>query len=308
MTEALVAIRFVHFAAAMTAFGIGAFRLYAFAGTAASAGEGPRDAIDRTLARWMLAAAVAALVSALAIVPCIAAEMTGSNAAAASPATLGEVMLDTDFGWIWCWHCGFAALLAAASVLPRRLWQSRAATGAALLTLASLGLTGHAAMDMGGGPAHAINQMLHLTAAGLWLGGLLPLGLLLRRATRREGAAYVPLARAALPHFSQMGYVAVALLALTGTVNSIMLAGSVEALVATAYGRLLGVKIALFAAMVALALGNRFRLMPRLAQPGPVEAPLGALYRSVLAEQALGAAILAVVAVLGTWPPANMGM
>ncbi|HWD59367.1 MAG TPA: copper homeostasis membrane protein CopD [Stellaceae bacterium] len=308
MSEAFAAIRFVHFAAAMAAFGIGAFRLYAFAGAAAGEDPPARDALDRALARMMTAAAIAALVSALAIVPCVAAEMTGSNAAAASPATLGEVMLDTDFGHIWCWHSGFAALLAAIVVLPRRPWQPHAATAAALSVLASLGLTGHAAMDMGGGEAHAVNQMVHLTAAGLWLGGLLPLGLLLHRATRPDGAAYAPLARIALPHFSQMGYVAVALVALTGTVNSVMLAGSFEALAATAYGRLLTVKIALFAAMVALALGNRFRLMPRLARAGPADAPLGALYRSVLAEQALGAAILAVVAVLGTWPPANMAM
>jgi putative copper resistance protein D len=163
-------------------------------------------------------------------------------------------------------------------------------------------------MDMGGGITHEINQMAHLTAAGLWLGGLAPLGILLRRAVRPDGAAYVPLARTALPHFSQAGYVAVALIALTGTVNSIMLVGSVDALVTTPYGRLLMVKIALFLAMVGLALINRFRLAPRLAGPDAAVVPLRTLYRSVLAEQVLGIAILAVVAVLGTWSPANMGM
>ena len=54
--------------------------------------------------------------------------------------------------------------------------------------------------------------------------------------------------------------------------------------------------------MVGLALVNRFRLVPSLRQA--THAPLGALYRSVAAEQALGLAILAVVAVLGTWEPA----
>jgi hypothetical protein len=36
----------------------------------------------------------------------------------------------------------------------------------------------------------------------------------------------------------------------------------------------------------------------------PSSAPIAALARSVLFEQALGFAVLAVVSVLGTWPPA----
>jgi putative copper resistance protein D len=87
-----------------------------------------------------------------------------------------------------------------------------------------------------------------------------------------------------------------------------MLVGSFEAFAATPYGRLLAVKIALFLAMVGLALGNRFRLMPRLRGPQDAAVPLRTLARSVLAEQAIGLAILAVVSVLGTWPPANMAM
>jgi putative copper resistance protein D len=66
------------------------------------------------------------------------------------------------------------------------------------------------------------------------------------------------------------------------------------------------VKIALFLAMVGLALVNRFRLVPRLSAATVSIVPLRALYRSVIAEQALGLAILAVVALLGTWPPAAM--
>ncbi|MGA8398724.1 MAG: copper homeostasis membrane protein CopD, partial [Stellaceae bacterium] len=264
---------------------------------------------DRSLAGATTGAAVLALLSAVAIIPFIAAEMTGSDALALDPGTWHAVLLDTEFGRVWCWHLGFAAALLAIAAMSRQPWQAGAATLAALLLLASLGLTGHAAMDMGGGASHEINQMAHLTAAGLWLGGLVPLGVLLRRAVRPDGDDYVALARIALPHFSQIGYVAVALLAITGTVNSVMLVGSLGAFVTTPYGRLLGVKIGLFLAMVGLALGNRFRLMPRLR--GPQEAivvPLRTLARSVLAEQAIGLAILAVVAVLGTWPPANMAM
>ncbi|HTZ34876.1 MAG TPA: copper homeostasis membrane protein CopD [Stellaceae bacterium] len=304
MNEAWVAARFVHFAATLAAFGTAAFRLYAFAGSApATAGPGSA-ALDRELVRLMTVAALLSLLSALAIVPFTAAEMAGSAAAAGDPGVWWTVLSRTAFGHVWCWHIGFAALLLALCAPHRQRWQSAAAMLAALLLVASLGLTGHAAMDMGGGWNHAINQMAHLTAAGLWLGGLLPLGVLLHRATRGGDADCVPLARVALPHFSQMGYAAVALLAITGTVNSAMLVGSFGALFGTPYGRLLAVKIGLFLAMVALALVNRFRLVPRMRELAATPAALRVLYRSVLVEQALGLAILAVVAVLGTWPPA----
>jgi copper resistance protein D len=303
MAELLEAVRFVHFAGAMAAFGIGAFQLYAFAGDLTSAHAPARLVLDQSLARLMAASAGLALVSALAMVPCVAAEMAATPSAAIDPTILRVVLVATDFGHAWCWHVGFALVLLVVCLAPRWRRRSETATAAALLTLVSLGWVGHAVMDMGGVEVHEINQMVHLTAAGIWLGGLAPLGVLLHRATRPEGADYIPLARAALPHFSQMGYAAVALVALSGLVNCVFLVGSLRALILTPYGRLLIVKIALFAAMVGLALFNRFRLTPRLRDAASAGVALRALCRSVAAEQALGLAILAVVAVLGTMEP-----
>jgi copper resistance protein D len=304
MTESWIAARFVHFVAAMIVFGISAFRLYAFAGDPTSARQPARAALDASLRRLTTVGALVALLSALAIIPFIAAEMAGAKTAALDPGIWHAVLADTEFGRVWCWRLGFAAALLMLSLAPAGHWWTAATTTAALLLLASLGWVGHAAMDMGGGITHEINQMTHLTAAGIWLGGLVPLGVLLRRAVRPDGDAYIPLARAALPHFSQIGYAAVALIAVTGTVNSILLVGSLDALVGTPYGRLLMVKITLVVAMVGLALVNRFRLLPRLRDSTTAIVPLRALFRSVLAEQAIGLLILAVVSVLGTWPPA----
>ena len=102
-----------------------------------------------------------------------------------------------------------------------------------------------------------------------------------------------------------MGYAAVAAIAVTGAINTVLLVGGFAALLETAYGRLLSLKILLYLAMVAIALCNRFRLMPRLAarQTGTESA----LYRSVVIEQAIGLAILAVISLLGTWPPPGPG-
>ena len=310
MTEALIALRFVHFAAAMAAFGIVAFQSYAFSGALEAVAEVPaRIELDRRLGHMTTAAAVFVLVTALALIPCVTAEMTGSAGAGFDISMDTTMLTETEFGRVWCWHVGFAVLLLAASLLPRHRRRAELTAVAALLALANLGWTGHAAMDMGGWPLHQINQMAHLIAAGAWLGGLLPLGMLLRRALRQpEGRAYASLARTALPHFSQMGYAAVTFLALTGIVNSVMLIGSFHALMTSGYGRLLMVKIALFMAMVGLALINRLRLAPRLTRRPPSPAPLRTLCRSVLVEQALGLAILAVVAVLGISAPPMDGM
>ena len=69
----------------------------------------------------------------------------------------------------------------------------------------------------------------------------------------------------------------------------------------TSYGRLLSLKILFYLAMVGIALRNRFRLAPLLS--GECASGAGALYRSVLVEQAIGLAILVAVSVLGTWAP-----
>ncbi len=83
-----------------------------------------------------------------------------------------------------------------------------------------------------------------------------------------------------------------------------ILVGSVDALYETDYGQLLSLKILLYLAMVAVALRNRFRLMPRLAdRSGAADS---VLYYSVLIEQAIGLGILAAVSLLGTWAPPFM--
>jgi putative copper resistance protein D len=98
-----------------------------------------------------------------------------------------------------------------------------------------------------------------------------------------------------------MGYVAVALIALTGAINTLLLVGSLRAMLGTPYGPLLAVKILLFFAMVVVALINRFHFAPRICRDAVA---LGALCRTVALEQGLGLGVLAVVSVLGTWPPA----
>src|SRR6266700_1259161 len=75
----------------------------------------------------------------------------------------------------------------------------------------------------------------------------------------REASPIVDVGRILL-RFSSMGYVAVATLVGSGLVNSWFLVGSVSNLLKTLYGQILLGKLALFAAMLALATANRFWL------------------------------------------------
>jgi copper resistance protein D len=295
VAEFLVALWFVQFAAAMSAFGCAAFRLYTI-GTPA------------WLARWIAGAiriaAAVAVVATAATVPATAAEMSGSPALAFDPATLVAVLTATTFGQVWRWHLGFAlALTAAAFCRPGRA-VSALVLALAALNLGSLAWVGHAAMMPGpAGLGHELNQALHLLAAGAWLGGLMPLLVLLRRARSMAGPVS-DFVREAVSHFSQMGYAAVGVIAVTGAINAILLVGNFGALFGTAYGCLLCVKILLFLTMVAVAAVNRLHLAPRLMRDPEALIPLT---RNVLLEQAVGIAILAAASLLGTWPPAAMG-
>ena len=302
MNDALVIARLVQFAAAMAAFGASAFKFYAVGGF-------PSDPGGRVVARfdvWNRAllwlSGLLMLLSGIAIIPLVAARMAGEESAAVDPATIEAVLSATAFGHRWCWHLLFTLLLIISTAVARRRHALNLVWAA--LALASLGWVGHAADASGwAGLGRELNQSVHLLAAGLWLGGLLPLGWLLERARSGE-EGFSALGRHALPAFSQMGYAAVAAIAITGFVNTLILVGSVDALYETDYGLLLSLKILLYLAMVAVALRNRFRLTPRFADRN--SAAGGALYRSVLIEQAIGLGILMAVSLLGTWAPPFM--
>jgi putative copper resistance protein D len=295
MQEALYVCRFVQLTAAMIIFGAVSFRYYAIAEGEPSSRA--RAAFEAWISQVALAAALTVLASAVAFLLCQTAAMAVSPAAAIDPTTLIAVLRETRFGRIWSLRLLLALLLVLGCLGRSRIWPS-AILVLSLLLLASLAWTGHAAIT---GIAHEFNQAVHLLAAGLWLGGLVPLAWLLRRARETSDTATISLTHGAIGHFSQMGYIAVGLIALTGAVNSWLLVGSLDAMLGTPYGRLLALKILLFLAMVVVALVNRFRLAPRVSSD---PAALTALGLTVGLEQGLGLLILAVVSVLGTWPPA----
>jgi putative copper resistance protein D len=213
------------------------------------------------------------------------------------------VLFDTGFGRVWRWHLLIAGLLVLACAVRQARPAYRAALGA--LLLASLGLVGHAVAEQGWvGLSHEINASVHLLAVGLWLGGLVNLGAVVVQARRSASAAWYAVLRHALPRFSRVAYGAVALVALTGVINTVFLVGSIDGLIGTPYGRLLLVKISLFFLLLAVAVINRLIVAPWIHRETAPSSGTAALLWTVGIEQTLGLGILAVVSVLGTWPPA----
>jgi copper resistance protein D len=304
MDDAFVACRLVHFASVMVTFGGSAFRLYAV-------GAGDDDLVavlDVRLRRILLVAGILALLSAVLLVPLVGSRMAGSASAALDWKIVSTVLLDTSFGRVWRWRL----LVAVLFVVVCAVWSIRPGYRAALsaFLLVSLGWVGHAADEQGAaGVGHEINQSVHLLAAGIWLGGLVPLAWLAWMA-RSGNQRWHVLLRTALPQFSHMGYVAVAVVALTGTVNTNLLVGSIDGLTGTPYGLVLLVKIALFLLLVAVAMVNRLVLVPRIGREATSSGGTAALLSMVVIEQILGLAIISVVSVLGMLPPAihAMGM
>jgi putative copper resistance protein D len=144
---------------------------------------------------------------------------------------------------------------------------------------------------------HLTADAAHLIAAGLWLGALPPLMLVLR-GMAEPGRQYEVTQR-----FSTLGIICVAALLASGIVNAYYLVGSVPALIGTAYGQILLLKLAFVLAMLAFAAVNRWLLVPRLATRDGRAA--GRIARHTAIEAALGFGVIAIVAALGTMEPAR---
>jgi putative copper resistance protein D len=303
----LVVARLLHYAAVTALAGVSFFPLYAYAATE------PKELFRRRRA-VLLSAAIGALLSGLLWFVFSVANMSGALADVADHEVLWTVLNETAFGSVWMARMLLAVIILGVTAVPQ-FWTAIA--GRDLITaflaavlLASLAGTGHSQIEEGWmSLVHVGSDAAHLLAAGAWLGGLVPLGFVLLgyTMTDRQASSSVDVDRILL-RFSSMGYVAVATLIASGLINSWFLVGSVSSLLTTLYGQLLLGKLALFAAMLALAAVNRFWLVPQLIETrqdsGEPAMWLGRLRYHVLGEQFLGLMVLLAVAVLGTMRPA----
>ena len=208
-----------------------------------------------------------------------------------------SVLADTRFGWICCLRLVFAVVLGLLVLDPaQRAWPI--AVAAAFLALPAF--ASHAGATPGPrGDVHVVSDAVHLLSAGGWLGGLPAFVLLLWTARRRQKPGWYDFTITVTRRFSWIAATSVGALLATGILNSWNLLGGPRDLWTTDYGRLIGFKIALLAAMVGFATVNKFHLTPRL----PARAALRNLQRNSLAEIGIGLCVLVLVGYLGRLQP-----
>jgi copper resistance protein D len=303
--DLLAYVRAAHFAATILAAGTVIFE---FAVAKAAFGMG-RVALEEVAERlrkkwaWLVWVSLAiAVLSGVVWLTLLAAEIYGAPAADIwRDGGVWTVAAETRFGQVSCLRCVAAILLAGLVARRQHSLPGWLSVTLAILLLIGPAWIGHAGATPGGaGDFPLAADAVHLLGAGAWLGGLLPLAMLLAAAWRKRPGWHAVTATA-VRRFSLLGVASVGALLASGLVNSWYEVGSLENLVATSYGRLVLVKLGLFAAMVAIAAVNRFYLTPRLATAAMVRR----LHRNCIAEAALGFAAVVVVGFLGAMAPAS---
>lgn len=289
----LATCRFLHYGAAALLFGLALFQ-------SLLAPAPLRESLSAQVLPPARALVLLSLLTAFLWLLIVAASLGDGWQSALDASTLLAVLRETEFGRLWCWRLILLAATVALIVLPMTevlRWRLLAVLGG--LALATLGLLGHATAAGGlAGTLGAVSQAVHLLCVGCWLGCLPPVAL----ACRAAGQFPPREAGHALRRFSTLGHVAVAGVILTGCVNIALISGVWPFVRLDRYQTLLLAKIGTVLLMVALALFNRYRIVPRLRlDPARFSATLRA---NCWLEVALGALVLALVAFLGMISPA----
>lgn len=297
---ALIALRWVLYADLSVLFGLPLLLALVFGPTR----DSPQSPSFRRSYGVLAAAGIAASVLGFLWQ---AAAMAGTTPSNLDTVTLSVLLTETSLGWALA-----ARIIALASIMlfaaTGRFFRhtSRSLTIAfAAVALATMAWSGHGAADEGlRGWGHLGVDIVHLLAAGAWLGALVAFLCLVVKGGRSCSQTI----HRALASFAATGTVLVGVLLVTGLLNFYYVVGfgSFASSLTTPYVQLLLLKLVLFAGMLGLASLNRFRLTPSLAGAADEAArdlALQKLRRSLGFELSLGLGVIALVAWLGTLSP-----
>ncbi|MEA9392987.1 copper homeostasis membrane protein CopD [Acerihabitans sp. TG2] len=285
------ATRFIHITAIMQGFGIALFCECLTPATLRPYMRARLAGIGRFMAVFSLLTALGILI--------LQAGLMGEGWSDTQRPDIWLAVLHTAFGTVWQWHM-LLALLAViiAGRLPLSPVRHRQLLAVYSGLLISMALVGHSAMYDGirGGLQRA-NQMVHLLSAAWWLGCLVPLTVclpLLSQTTR-------PDALRALIRFSRSAHFAVALVIVSGSVNTALVLGQWPLDWTSRYQLLLMIKMGVVITMVGIAIANRYAVVPML-RSHPARA-IRLLQVLTLTEIVLGGAVLLLVSVFATFEP-----
>jgi copper transport protein len=251
-----------------------------------------RAAVRRRTQRLVVLGGVLLVIGTLFSAVAQAASAAGVPLVAGFGQPLSDLLLRGRFAAIWWPRIGLevaSLLLVAFGGLDGLAAECALATLPGVLLTSALTSHGAALQALAG--VGIASDWLHIVGATGWVGGLI--GALICLPVVWTDHAALPRLMA---RFARFALAASALVVLSGVVQAILEVGSWSALVATGYGQLVLVKIALLLAMLLMAAFNTWQVPKR---PPPI------LRRGVRAELALGVVVLAVAAMLTGTPPVS---
>jgi putative copper export protein/methionine-rich copper-binding protein CopC len=301
---AYVVVRWAHFMGLLVVIGGVAF-FWLVLGRTAHAEMAEAVAQDGAGRARRVAIAGAALLG-LAAIARLLAQWIALRVNALDPSTmpLGRVVWGSAWGHAWLLEVGALVVAVVGLQVARRAGAARlgwgiAAAGAIGLAWAPA-LSGHAAVPETALPV--VVDVLHVLAAGSWMGALLML-LLAGLPAARAGSAHGRAMMAMVNAFSSTALASAGVVVLTGVLATWRNVEGISALLYSPYGRVLLLKLAVLGVAGLLGLYNWRRARPALAASGDDVA----IRRAMRAELAAAAVILLVTAVLVAIPtPANL--
>ena len=256
----------------------------------------PRGTLSREALRATRLAARAGLAWAVAA---LALFVFGLSNAAARPVPdvlrweLVSPFLTNRFGAVVLLTAVVAFLVSGLAAAANTLAGARVALVGAALGALGPALWGHAG---GAGPFAVVADALHVMGAASWMGGLAALVTLV---LREDVEPLAPSQR-----FSDLALVAFAVVGASGVATAWLHLGEARNLLDTTWGRLVLVKVALFAVIGVLAWLNRRRRLPALTTGGDTARRAFRVLAGV--EVVAMVAALAVAATLASSVPADV--
>jgi copper transport protein len=260
-----------------------------------------RSEVDRGAAHLGMAAAGGLLAAALARLWAQSASLFGMDGALEPDRLAQALTLQPWAGGWWLQVAAALVALAGFALVPRAPVAGWAlAAVAAIVAAGTPALSGHAVTTPGLAWLAVPVDLLHVAAAGGWIGGLLALVVVaIPAALRLDPALRGVTASALVQSFSPMALAFTATLVATGLVSAWLHVGQLPLLWTTGYGRTLLLKLTLFSTVGLLGAYNFMRVRPSTdGQQGAAR-----LRRSGTIELVLALAVIVVTAVLVAVPP-----
>lgn len=238
------------------------------------------------------------------------ASMAGTSIDAIDPDLARSILLTAPVGWAFVLRLAVTALALGVVLLApaNRTSMLTSVTALSGVALASLAWNGHGVATEGAlAWPHLIADMVHLLAAGVWLGAIACLLYIVVRP--KASLADLTIAERCLKNFGVVGSLIVALLIVSGMINGFAILGDQPfgPEIGSTYIVLMGSKLALFTLMLTLAALHRFRFVPaveRTTEHANKAMTIRLMRTSMVAELAAAVVILGLVAWLGTLEPA----